>query len=68
MIKYKFDVVEALKKAGYSTAKIRSEKIIGERNMTQLRRKELVSWLVVDRLCSLLHCQPGDIFEFTEGE
>lgn len=66
MIKYKIDVIEALKRAGYNTTKIRTEKLIGERNLTQIRRGEPVSWLVVNRLCSLLHCQPGDLFIFEE--
>lgn len=62
-IKYKFDVLEALKAAGYSSYKLRREKILGERVIQQLREGEFVSWKTIDTLCDLLKCQPGDIVE-----
>lgn len=64
-INYKLDVLEALKKAGYTTYRLRNEKIIGERVIQQLRQKELVSWKTIEILCSLLNCQPGDLVEYT---
>lgn len=64
-INYKLDVLEALKKAGYTTYRLRNEKIIGERVIQQLRQKELVSWKTIETLCSLLNCQPGDLVEYT---
>lgn len=62
-VNYKMDVLEALKKAGYTTYRLRSEKIMGERVIQQLRQKELVSWKTIDTICSLLGCQPGDLVE-----
>lgn len=64
-IKYKVNVLEELKKAGYSSTRLRNEKLLGESYMQQLRRKELVSWKAIDTICSLLRCQPGDILEHT---
>ncbi len=66
-IKYKFDVMDALKTAGYSSTRLRNEKILGESYMTQLRRGELVSWKTIETVCKLLNCQPGDIVEYIEG-
>ncbi len=66
-IKYKFDVMDALKTAGYSSTRLRSEKIMGESYMTQLRRGELVSWKTIENVCKLLNCQPGDILEYIDG-
>ena len=63
-INYKIDVLEALKKAGYTTYRLRNEKIIGERVIQQLRQKELVSWKTIETVCSLLGCQPGDLVEY----
>lgn len=60
---YKVDIIAALKNAGYSSYRIRKECLIGERTMTQLRHGELVSWETVNRLCSMLQCQPGDLLE-----
>lgn len=60
-IRYKFDVLEALKEAGYSTYKIRKEKILSESTVQAFRRGELVALDNIGRVCELLQCQPGDI-------
>ena len=65
-IKYKLDVMEALSKAGYSSTRLRREKLLGESYMTQLRRGELVSWAAINTICRLLQCQPGDILEYQD--
>jgi len=65
-IKYKVDVLVELKKKGYSTARIREEKLIGQSYLQQLRHGELVSWKTIDTLCRLLECQPGDLVEYIE--
>ncbi len=65
-IKFRFNVMEALKDAGYSSTRLRTEKLMGESYMTQLRRGELVSWATIDTICRLLNCQPGDILEYKE--
>ena len=67
-IKYKFDVMEALKVAGYSSTRLRKEKLLGESYMQQLRRGELVSWKAIETVCSLLACQPGDLLEYVPEE
>lgn len=61
---YKLDVLDALKKAGYTTYRLRTEKIIGERVVQQLRQGELVSWKTIETICSILNCQPGDLVEY----
>ncbi len=63
-IKYKIDVLAALKDAGYSTTRIRKENLIGQSYLQQLRHGELVSWKTIETLCRLLNCQPGDIVEY----
>lgn len=67
-IRYKLDVLNALKAAGYTTYKLRQEKIMGERVIQQLRAREIVSWKTIETICSLLGCQPGDIVEYTHSE
>lgn len=64
--KYKIDVLAALKNAGYTSTRLRKEKLIGERQIQQLRDGELVSWLVIGRICALLGCQPGDLVEYAD--
>ncbi|MDE5772675.1 MAG: helix-turn-helix transcriptional regulator [Ruminococcus sp.] len=60
-IKYKIDVLAELKAKGYSTTRIRKEKIIGEATMQRLRHKQSVSFDVLSKLCNLLECDIGDI-------
>ena len=63
-VKYKIDVLAALKNAGYSTYKLRKEKLIGESVLQQIREGIPVSWTNISRICQLLSCQPGDILEY----
>ena len=65
-IRYKLDILAELKKKGYSSTRIREEKLIGQSYLQQLRRGELVSWKTLDTICSLLECQPGDLIEYVE--
>lgn len=65
-LRYKVDIMDALKKAGYSSTRLRNEKIMGESYMTQLRRGEMVSWKTIESICRLLNCQPGDLIEYVE--
>lgn len=62
-IRYKINVLAALKEAGYSSTRIREEKLIGQSYLQQLRKGEIVSTACLDKLCELLQCQPGDILE-----
>ena len=63
-IRYKVDVMAELKQKGYTSTRIREEKLIGQSYLQQLRHGELVSWKTLDTICSLLECQPGDLVEF----
>ncbi len=67
-IKYKIDVLEALRAAGYTTYKLRKDKILGERVIQQLRDGEIVSWATIDTICTLLNCQPGDLVEHHKAQ
>ncbi len=64
----KKDILSALKDAGYSTYRIRKEKLMGEATLQKLRNSESVSWDNIDTLCRLLNCQPGDILEYKADE
>ena len=63
-IRYKVDIMAELKKKGYSSTRIREEKLIGQSYLQQIRHGEMVSWKTLDTICSLLGCQPGDLVEF----
>lgn len=63
-IQYKIDIMAELKAKGYSSTRIREEKLIGQSYLQQIRHGELVSWKTLDTICSLLECQPGDLIEY----
>ena len=63
-IKYKIDVIAALKEAGYNTTRIRKEKIMGEAMLQKIRSGQMVSWATLETICGLLNCQPGDLLEY----
>lgn len=67
-IRYKVDVLEELKKKGYSSTKIRNDKLIGQSYLQQLRHNELVSWKTLDTICGLLDCQPADLIEYVRDD
>jgi len=63
-IKYKIDVLAALKERGFTTYRIRQEKLLSESTVQKLRQGLGVSWDNLEMLCKLLECQPGDIIEY----
>lgn len=67
-LRYRIDILSALKNKGYSTTRIREEKLIGQSYLQQLRHDELVSWKTIDTLCRLLECNVGDIVEYVDEQ
>lgn len=65
-LRYKIDVMKALKENGYNTGRIRKDRIMGEAMLQKLRHGQMVSWNTLEMLCRLLKCQPGDIIEYVE--
>ncbi len=68
MIKYKIDILSSLKQKGYSTYKIKQEKIFNQSQLQQIRDNKLLTQEALNKLCSLLDCQPGDILEYVPDE
>ena len=65
-IRYKVNIMARLKENGYSSTRIREEKLIGQSYLQQIRHGELVSWKTLDTICGLLDCQPGDLLEYVK--
>lgn len=68
MLKYKFDVLDTLKESGYTTTKLRKEKLLGENAIQSLRHGEMVGIIALDKICTLLDMQPGNIIKYVENE
>lgn len=65
---YKFDVLEALKRAGYTTYRLRSEKLMSESTLQKLRNGEMIGIINVEIVCQLLNCQPGDLLQYVQED
>lgn len=68
MIKYKINVMDALKEKGYTSYKLFKDGIFGQATMTKFRSQGQLNFNDLDKLCKLLDCQPGDIIEYVQNE
>ena len=58
---------ELLKEKGYTTYKIRQEKLIGQGTLTALKNGPGgLDAKTIARLCEVLDCQPGDLMEYVK--
>ena len=70
MISYE-KLVKKLRENNISQYKLKQEKILGSATVTKIFRNdglngESIDIKVVDKMCKLLNCQPGDILECVE--
>ena len=65
-LRYKIDVLEALKQKGYSTYILRKESKLSQSTIQKLREGKGVAWENIENLCALLDCQPGDLMEYVK--
>lgn len=63
-LRYKMDVLAALKEKGITTYQIRKEKLLSESTVQKLRAGLGVSWENIETICCLLDCQPADLMEY----
>lgn len=58
-----------LKEKGYTTYKIRKDKLIGQATLTAIKNGTGgLDAKTLNRLCDVLDCQPGDLMEFKREE
>ena len=66
MFIYKIDILKELKKAGYSSYRLRNEKLINERVIQQIRENEIFGIKPLHTVCKLLNKQPNDIIKYVK--
>jgi putative transcriptional regulator len=67
-LKYKINVIEALKEKGFSSYTLRKDKLLSESTIQKLRGGVAVSWENLETLCKLLDCDIGDILEYQKED
>lgn len=65
MFSYKIDILKALSEKGYTSTRMRKEKILSEATMQNLRRGKGITTDTINTICIILRCQPSDIIDIT---
>ena len=66
----KYDkLLQLLEKKGYTSYRIRKERIIGQATLTAIKNGTGgLDHRSIAKLCEVLDCQPGDIMEYAEDK
>ena len=67
-LRYKINILDALKEKGYSSYTLRKEKLLSESTSQKLREGEGVAWDNLDTLCRLLDCDISELLEYQKEE
>ena len=67
-IRYKIDVLAALKAAGFTTYKIRQTGLINQTALQRIREGKMISWEQLASICDALNLQPGDLVEYVPDD
>ena len=69
MIKFKINVLNELKKIGYTTYKLKKDNIISGGVITKLQKDDTdLSLKTIDLICKLLKCKVSDIIEYISDD
>ena len=58
------DIMQLLAQHGWSSYRIRKERVISEGTMSRLRNGQPVTTETLDVICRLCQCQPGDLIRW----
>ena len=63
MYKYKIDVMKALSEKGFTSTRMRKEKILSEATMQNLKKQKGITTDTLNTICVIFRCQPSDVLE-----
>ncbi len=63
MFTYKIDILKELSAKGYTSTRMRKEKILSEATMQNIRKGKGITPDTINTICIILRCQPSDIIE-----
>ncbi|MBO7734128.1 MAG: helix-turn-helix domain-containing protein [Methanobrevibacter sp.] len=64
MLRFKIDIMQALKDKGYNTNIIRKNSLLSEGALQQIRRGAVPGTKSIDNICKMLNKQPGYFLEW----
>ena len=65
-LRWRVDPLDLLKEHGYTTYRIRKEKIFAESSVKNMRYKKHVSWKDLEHICEITGKQPGKLIEYVK--
>jgi len=68
MFIYKIDLLKRLKDAGYTSTRIRKEKLISQSTLQTIREHKYLGINELEKLCRMLDLQPGDILHYVSEQ
>ena len=69
MLRYKFNVAEALERIGFNTYQAKTTKILSQDTLKKLKNDDTSITLdTLNRLCVLLDMEPKNIIEYIEDD
>lgn len=67
MLRWKVNVLSELKSAGYNQDYMLKNNLLSGNSVTILRKLDTnISLKTLNKICNLLHCQPGNLLEWVE--
>ena len=63
LFRYKIDVMKELSERGFTSTRMRKEKILSEATMQNLRKGKGITTDTLNTICIILRCQPSDVLE-----
>lgn len=69
MLKYKFNVGEALERAGLNMYKAKTTKVLSQNTLKKIKNEDTsISLDSLNKVCTILDMQPKDIIMYVENE
>ncbi len=66
MFRYKMDIMQELADRGYKFVHVRQ--LFGYSTLDKIRKGQIIGIGVLQTLCTMLDCQPGDILEYEKTD
>ena len=63
MIRYKRDILEALKEKGYTSTIIKRDNLLPSQTLQNIKSGKSITLDTLNKLCIMLRCQPSDLIE-----
>ena len=64
MIRYREGILGRLKAAGYNTARLRNENLIGQKTIQDIRHCAEIPYKTLNQLCQMLNCDISEVIEY----